>query len=433
LKKVQDFARRWWIVGLGAALGLAIGLTLAAYTPKSYTATVTLFVGSAVSPDSSAAYNLDLFSQQRTLTYSKLTQNRDIAVKVIQDLGLTITPEQLSAKMSATPIPKTVLMKISATDSSAVGASQIANMFTNEFAVYVSKLETPAGSDHPSSVVTVVQTAEPPTAPTSPNIQLFGVIGLVGGLLLGLFVKWLMQILDRRVRTSKQVVESTDAPVLGVLPRDSGRRTEQAPAYTEAVRKLRANLLYTDADAPPKTIAFVSPTSTVSTTATATNLAFAFDATGRHVALIDADMGSPRVARYIGGSDSLGARASGRGEGLSSVLAGDVPPDDALVRMPDTGVDILLGGAPSTTAREMLATDALAKLFAELRSSHDFVLCDTPGLLTTADAAEICRACDGVLLVVEQGKAQLDQLSETAQTLRRIGANVIGAVLTDAR
>jgi Mrp family chromosome partitioning ATPase len=249
-----------------------------------------------------------------------------------------------------------------------------------------------------------------------------------------------MRILDRRVRTSKQIVESTSAPVLGVLPRDRALRkrrlnfaTEPAPAYAEAVRKLRVNFLYAVVDAPPKTIAFISPRSTVSTTATATNLAVAIDATGRHVALIDADMRGPRLAGYIGGADVLGASAGGPGKGLSSVLAGDVPFDGAMLRMPDTGIDILLAGAPSKTAGEMLATDALAKLFAELRSSHDFVFCDTPGLLTVADAAEIGRACDGVLLVVQQGKAQVDQLSETADTLRRVGANVIGAVLTDAR
>ena len=105
---------------------------------------------------------------------------------------------------------------------------------------------------------------------------------MVGGIVLGLFVKWLMGKLDRRVWTSEQVAESTGAPVLGVLPKDAAIRnkrldlaSDSSSAYAVAVRKLRTNLLYADVDAPPVTIAFISPTSTVSTTATATNLAVA--------------------------------------------------------------------------------------------------------------------------------------------------------------
>jgi capsular polysaccharide biosynthesis protein/cellulose biosynthesis protein BcsQ len=455
---------------VGAALGIAAGLTLVAVTPKSYTSTATLFVGLPVSTDSSVAYNLDLFSQQRALTYSNLAQSRDVAVKVRDDLGLAITPEELSAKVSAAVVPKTVLMKISATDSSPQKASDIANMFATDFTEYVARMETPKGSDQPSSVVTVVQKAELPTSPTSPNTAFNILIGLFVGLVLGFFAKWVTRILDRRVRTSQQVAESTGAPVLGVLPKDAARgnrmlhlATDATSAYAEAVRKLRSNLLYTDVDAPPKAIAFISPTSTMSTTATATNLAVVLDGTGRHVGLIDADMRESRLARYIG-SDVAEARAVGgkrrrshsagpsrqrevsgrlnpwsgadqpeQHRGLSSVLTGDAALVDATVRVPDTGIDVLLAGPSSNTAGEMLASDALAKLFAELRNSYDFVLCDTPGLLTATDAAEVGRACDCVVLVAARGKTRLRGLAETAETLRSLGANVIGAVLTEAR
>ena len=107
--------------------------------------------------------------------------------------------------------------------------------------------------------------------------------------------------------------------------------------------------------------------------------------------------------------------------------------DDALVRVPDTGVSVLLAGPASNTASEVLASDSLAKLLAELRNGYDFVLCDTPGLLTAADAAVVGLACDGVILVASQGKTRIEGLSETAETLRGLGAKVIGAVLTEAR
>ena len=81
----------------------------------------------------------------------------------------------------------------------------------------------------------------------------------------------------------------------------------------------------------------------------------------------------------------------------------------------------------------MLASDAMAKVIAELGNSHDFVFCDTPGLLTANDAAVIALACDGAILIATQGKTTSESLSEAAETLRRLGSKVLGAVLTDVR
>ncbi len=429
--KVQKFVRHWWPVGAGAVLGIAGGLALALSTPTPYTATSTLFLGAPVSADSAGAYSGDLFSQQRAATYSQLANSRDLAVKVIDDLALPMTPDELSAKVTAGQVPKTVLVEVSVTDSSAQRAADIANTYATDLTEYIARLETPVGSNRPVADVSVIQTAEVPKSPASKNTLMKILVGMAGGIVLGLFVKWLMGKLDRRVWTSEQVSGSTGAPVLGVLPKDVALRkqrldlaSESSSAYAVAVRKLRTNLLYADVDAPPVTIAFISPTSTVSTTATATNLAVALAGASRHVALIDADMHESRLARYVGEDSD---------RGLMSVITGNVEIDDAIVRVPDTGVSVLLAGPASNTASEVLASDSLAKLFTELRNGYDFVFCDTPGLLTAADAAVIGLACDGVVLVASQGKTRIEGLSETAETLRGLGAKVIGAVLTEAR
>jgi capsular polysaccharide biosynthesis protein/cellulose biosynthesis protein BcsQ len=440
---------------LGTALGLAVGLATTALTPKVYMATATLFVGSPVSTDASIAYNLDQFSQQRAFTYSKLAQSRDIAVAVHDDLGLDITPEQLSTKITATPVLKTVLMRISATDSSPQVASDIANTFADEFTKYVTLLETPAGSNQPSAVVKVIQKAEPPSSPTSPRVASSILIGLLGGFVLGSAVNWLLRFLNRRVRTPKHVAESAGAPVLGILPKDAARRsrvldpaTDSSTAYAEALRGLRANLMYANVDAPPKTIAFVSPISTISTTATAANLAVVLDGTGRRVALIDADMHHSRLSSYLGQVAGVEAPAGGGhraraasqtatggpNQDLSSVLVGEVAVDyDVLSRVSDTEVDVLFAGSPSKAAGERLASDVLVKVLGDFRSRYDFVFCDTPGLIDSTDAAEIGRVCDGVILVAEQGQTRIDHLSETAETLRSLGAKIIGAVITEVR
>ena len=428
---ILGFARRWWPVGLGVVIGIAAGLMLNAVTPRSYTATATLFLGLPASVDSAGAYSGDLFSQQRASTYSNLVSNRDIAVKVIDDLALSMTPDELSKQVTASQIPKTVLLNLSVTDGSGRQAADIANAYATALTQYVARLEIPVGSTRPSSVVTVIQNAEVPTSPTSPNGTLNILFGVVGGVVFALLATWLKGILDRTVRTPKQVVECTGAPLLGVLPKDGARSrkrldmaSDSTSAYAEAIRKLRTNLLYMDVDDPPKTIAFVSPKSIMSTTATAANLAVALDGISRHVALVDADLRRPRMACYLG-QDSV--------RGLTSVVGGDGVLDDVVVQVPDTGVDVVVSGPPTKSASELLASDAMAKVLAELRDTHDFVFCDTPGLLTATDAAVTGLACDGVILVAAQGTTKIDGLAETVETLRSLGAKVLGAVLTERR
>ena len=114
------------------------------------------------------------------------------------------------------------------TDSSAQRAADIANTYASDLTEYIARLETPVGSNRPVSDVSVIQKAELPTSPASQNTLLKILAGLVGGIVLGLFAKWLMRKLDRRVWTSEQVAESTGAPVLGVLPKDVAIRQSKA-------------------------------------------------------------------------------------------------------------------------------------------------------------------------------------------------------------
>lgn len=448
---IRVFARRWWLVVLGAVLGVTAGVVLTVVTPKSYTATATLFVGSPASTDASIAYNLDLFSQQRALTYAKLAQSREIATAVQKDLDISITPEQLAAKVTASPVLKTVLMRISASDGSPKLASDIANSFATEFTRYVTQLETPTGASQPSTAVTVIQQAEVPTSSTSPKILLNVLVGLVVGVVLGLFVKWLLTLTDRKVRSSKDLAEATGESVLGVLPKDVARNkqrldlaSDSTSPYAEALRRLRANLLYADVNNQPKSIAFLSPRSTMSTTATATNLAMVLDGAGRRVGLVDADMREARLSRYVdvtGAVDASNISAANgrrtpdrnRTHTLLSVLTTGSDLDDSLRRIPGSGVDVLTTDAAPNAAGDVLASDALAKLLAELRSRYDFVFCDAPGVLTANDGTDVGRDCDAVVLVATAGKDRIDDVAKTTETIRRLGINLVGAVLTDAR
>jgi receptor protein-tyrosine kinase len=427
----RKIARRSLPVVAGVVVGLVASIAISTLVPQTYEANSRLFLGSPASADSAGAYNGDLFSQQRAATYAQLVGNRDLAVKVIDDLGLTVSPEELAAQVTGAQVPKTVLMEISATDSSAQGAADLADAYATNLVAYIKRLETPIDSNQPTSVVTVVQQAEVPSAPVSPSYVLNALLGMLLGAVVALLAMWMANKLDKTVKSEDQLSDVTGVPVLGTLPRDSARtRTpmdasaDAASPYAEAVRRLRTNLLYSEGDSSSATVAFASPTSAMSTTATMTNLAIALDGIGRRPVIVDASLRDPRLSQYL---------ADNSDKGLAQVLSGEIAVDDAIQQLPQTDVRVVFGGKCKGASSDLLASDEMAKTLNALRQWFDHILLDTPGVLGATDAAVVGLACDAVVLVAVSGKTRVDELTRTTDTLRNVGVNVIGAVLTEAR
>lgn len=427
----RQITRRSLPVVAGIVVGLIASIAISSQLPQTYEASSRLFLGSPASADSAGAYNGDLFSQQRAATYAQLVGNRDLAVKVIDDLGLTVSPDELASQVTGAQVPKTVLMEISATDSTAQGAANLADAYANNLVAYIKRLETPLDSNQPASVLTVVQQAETPSAPASPSYVLNALLGMVLGALVAMLVMWLVNKLDMTVRSEDQLADAAGVPVLGTLPRDASRlctpmdsAADAASPYAEAVRRLRTNFLHSADDSPSATVAFTSPTSVMSTTATMTNLAIALDGIGRRPVIVDASLRESRLAKYL---------ADNSDKGLAQVLAGEVAIEDAVYQLPQTDVRVVFGGSITGASSDLLASEDMTKTISSLQESFDHIFFDTPGVLGATDAAVVGLACDAVVLVVVAGTTRVDDIVRARQTLQNVGVGVVGAVLAEAR
>ena len=92
---------------------------------------------------------------------------------------------------------------------------------------------------------------------------------------------------------------------------------------------------------------------------------------------------------------------------------------------------MLTAGAIPENAPELLASQRMADLIADLAAESDHVILDTPPLLTAADAAALARYVDGVLLVVRANQARRDQIQRAKAMLAQIDAHVLGVVFND--
>ena len=153
------------------------------------------------------------------------------------------------------------------------------------------------------------------------------------------------------------------------------------------------------------------------------NLAITFAQTGARVIVIDCDLRKARVHKYL---------EIERGDGLSNVLCGFVRLENAIQKNVRENLDCLTAGAISPNPAELLETEQFAALLDTLREEYDYIFIDTPPITVVTDAVIVMKHCTGVVLVIRENVTRYDALDETVETIQKVGAKILGAIMVDS-
>lgn len=429
---IQEFLKllrtRWIIIFASVAVGLIAAMAVNLLATPLYQASTRLFVSTTSGTSASEIYQGNRFSQERVVSYTELLMGETLAQRSIDKLGLDVEASHLQQNVQATAKPDTVLIDVAVVDQSPVRARDIADALSNEFVVMVRELETPEDGTPPDARVIVEQRASIPQYPVSPKKTRNLAIGLLLGLLLGIGLAFIRDLLDNTVKDRQNLEEITGVSVVGSIPLDKDRRRNPAKsfdndntAFAEAFRKLRTNLQFLKVDDPPRVVVVTSSMPSEGKSTTAINIALALAENDHTVALVDGDLRRPRLDRYLGLVGSVG---------LSTVLAGRAALSDVLQKTAFPGVSVLTSGAVPPNPSELLGSMAAKKVLAELRAHFDYVVIDSSPLLAVTDAAILAAGSDGVLVVARYGETKREQLTHAVDSLRSVGAPLLGAVFT---
>ena len=427
--ELQDYwraiRRRWLIVlaCLGAVLAVAAVLTWT--TTPQYSSTARLFISTSQS-DENSAYTGNLFATQRVASYADLTGSNQLAERVADRLGPDADAGELGTVVTASVVPETVILEISATDADPERAAAIAQAYAEELQLLVEELETPKGRADAVIKATIVDGAQVSNAAVSPqpmrNLDLAGVLGL----LLGVGLAVARELLDTSVKSPEDVASVVSAPILGNIFSDDDAK--RAPAevlatanpWAEAFRVLRTNMQYIEVDHEQKTFVMTSSLPGEGKTTAAVNTAVTLSQAGHRVALVECDLRRPLVAERLELDGAIGT---------TSVLIGKVDLEDAIQRYADTELDVLTCGPIPPNPSELLQSNAMEKLLSDLRSRYDIVILDAPPLLPVTDAALLAARTDGAIVVVRYGRTTRDQLSHAVERLESVDAAALGIVI----
>jgi len=429
--EIRDYLRilrnRWKLITAMLALGVLAALAFSLLTTPKYAASTQLFVSTTGQENTAAAYQGGLFSQQRVTSYSELIQGQQVAQRVVDTLKLPVGAAQVASEVSVNVKTDTVILGVTVTDPSPERARDIANALSQQFTQLVTELETPQGSTSAAAKVTVVQQASLPTTPVVPQTTRNIALGAVVGLLLGIGLAVLRDRLDNTVKDRREVVEATQAAVIGTVPFDSDRPKHPLASFgeghsssAEAYRQVRTNLQFLDVDNPPRAMVITSAVPNEGKTTTALNLAFALGESGHRVVLVEADLRRPRLVKYLQLVENVG---------MTNVLSGTAELDDVLQPTANPAVTVLASGPHPPNPSELLGSSRLQTLLATLRSRYDYIVFDAPPLLPVTDSAVLTAHADGAILVARHGHTERDKLARAAESLRSVDARVLGTIL----
>ena len=274
--------------------------------------------------------------------------------------------------------------------------------------------------------VRLLDRAEVPGGPFTPNVSRAWMMALLFGLGLGVATAFTIDYLDDTVKTPEDVTWRLKLHFLGLVPKVRGERHPllSGPVphdFGEAFRALRTALVASAQDASTHVIAITSAQPLEGKTTTAVNMALALAIGGARVLLIDADMRRPSLHKALRLPND---------QGLSQLLVGDARMREVVQRTGDPNLLVITAGRTPANPSELLGSDRMRAFVQQLGvGPFDWVIIDTPPVLAVTDAVILAPLVSSVTFVLGAEMTRWRLAERAIETLQAGHPQTVNAVL----
>ncbi|MGB9510989.1 MAG: CpsD/CapB family tyrosine-protein kinase, partial [Candidatus Acidiferrum sp.] len=291
-----------------------------------------------------------------------------------------------------------------------------------------------------STNIVLIDPAKPTDRPAKPSVPICLIAGVFGGLLLGVGSGLFAENMDDTINTADDVERITMLPSLGMIP--MWKEARKLPAKSRAVAPSRHGGIFVisqsrsqpaEAFRAVRTAISQSIRSGVTTvilmtsalpgegkTTVGLNCAAAFAQQGSRVLLVEADLRRPRLASQLGLSGA---------KGLTSLIKGESCPELPIKLSDIPYLSVVPAGPLPTYPAELLGSNRMKELVNQWRGEYDYIVFDTPPVLSVTDAVVLTSSCDCAVLVAKARTTQKQALSRARDLFRNARTRVLGVIL----
>lgn len=189
---------------------------------------------------------------------------------------------------------------------------------------------------------------------------------------------------------------------------------------SEAYRTIRTNIQFSQISGKQlKSILITSPIPNEGKSTTISNLGVVMAQTGKNVVVVDCDFRNPTQHKIFNITNKGISNCIATGEAVDNVIQATTIPN----------LWVIPSGPVAPNPSELLGSEKMTELLADLTARFDYVLVDTPPVMPVTDAAVMASKVDGVIMLLESGSVAPNVAKEAKTRLEQAGAHILGAVL----
>lgn len=463
LRVVRD---RWLLVVGVIAVCVGVAAYRHARGAKSYTATASVVFQSGTLSESALQVQPSTGPEpvREADTQVLVAHSPEVAEGVRKLLGSRLTSSDLLEAVKVEADPDANVLSVIAATSSPAQSARLANAFAEQYIAFRARSELadvesaqrslqqqiealPAGSAERANLepslqrlgslravagagASIIGRATPPGSPSGSGLSTTLVVGLLIGVALSGSLVFLVESLDRRIKTIEEFEGEYRLPALTGVTQSAFRSqyASERGALLEPYRILRGALDFVAVTRQLDTLMVTSAIPGEGKTTVSIDLSHAVALTGRSVVLVELDLRRPSFAEQF----RLDTH-----EGLSTALTRGVPLSELLLTpIPELpNLAVLPAGRLPHNPSEILGSERITEIINSLRESYDMVILDAPPLNPVADAQVLIAnpAVHASIIVARVNKTSRDDVRRARAILDRQAVEPVGIVVTGLR
>jgi tyrosine-protein kinase len=399
--------RRWWPTLVIATWVAAVtGFLVASALPPRYEAETQVLIG----PPTGDVDTLRA-SSMLVQTYSQLASSDQVLDPALKAAGAAISPDAARDYLRTSGDDVTRVVTIRYEDADPRLAAGVVSKIAQELAAF-------SGGDtsRPEGQVSVLVNPQVPQQSVAPRTALLVLLAALMGLLGAVALALIFDRLFPTVRGEDDVPALVGAPSLATIPGTRLDRDEP-PVIGELVRPSSGQTAYRQLASRlgldsknPGLLHVVGVEPSGGAGEVAANVAAVLASAGQSVALVDAD--PDRVAATLLASDP------------GSVL--DDESDEIVEIETRLGIPVFRAAGPGQIT---IPGDAVDEIVAGFQKAGTPVILVGPPVGSTAVGVQWARRAVGTLIVIRQDATRRQDLAVAGESLRYVGASIVGAAL----